>query len=590
MIFDMECYKRNGFFLITITLLFLIAAAPVFSQSFEEAIDHYEAEEFEEALELLKDLSGDERHNLLKGKSQLSLGQYIEADSTLRVLLESTDREISSEARYTLALMLLRTGNTTGAIDMIYPLRDSVIRTGIGTEARSLYRDLLNFLTDRQRREVFWNSNSTALRLDLIRSTADSGSPESAASMLDLLYKSGLFEGEMEDMDQLEELRFDIENAPSHPPSYSVPEGMAYHIGVSLPAGEPDHEGVSVSRNLYSGLLIAAEEFNARHTDRKLFLRFANTYADADSTRKAIHQLIWQEQADLIIGPLFSENAAEASRVAESYEIPVLTPLANSEEINEGNHYLFQLNPTFDVHGRRMARFAVNELGLDTLAVMTQANSIGRSSAIAFRVEAEQLGAHVAYYIEDDFSQNAYDLSEYTEQFNPDPEVVDSLSLKRIDGIYAPFTGQEAETLASQLLTDLEWMESQAVVMGSEEWSAIRLTDEQQRRFPIYHTQSTLGTYDSDQSTQFEEEYLNRFGQEPDRFSKIGYDTGQFLAQGLETAGNPRVLNQAFRRMPPYQGLLLHIHFDGHQINQNVHIVPTNEQARRQASQRPDSR
>lgn len=586
----MECFKRIRLFFATFAILLLATTTPAFTQSFEEALDLYESEEFEEALELLEELSGNEHHTLLKAKSQLALGQYLQADSSLRSLLHNSSGEISSEARYTLSLVLLRTGNITGAVEMIYPVQTSGGRTGIGRDARSLYRELLAFLTDRQRQEIFWNSDTTALRLDLIRSAASSGSPESASAMLDLLTRSGLLDSERVDAEEIEELQRQIQNAQPHPPGYPVPDGMAYHIGVALPAGEPDNDGVSVSRNLYSGLLIAAEEFNARHTDRKLFLRFANTHANPDSTRKAIHHLIWQDQADLLIGPLFSESAEQASLAAERYEVPFLTPLANSEEINEGNHYLFQLNPTFDVHGRQMARFAVNELGLDTLAVMTQSNSIGRSSALAFRVEAEQLGAHVAYYFENDFSQGAYDLSEYTERFNPDPEVVDSLSLKRVDGIYAPFTGQEAETLANQLMTDLEWMESQAVVMGSEEWSAIRLTDEQQRRFPIYHTQGTLETDDPEKSAQFQEEYMNRFGREPDRFSRIGYDTGQFLSEALETAGNPRILNRVFRQMPSYQGLLLHIHFDGNQINQNVQVVPTNERARRQSDQFPDSR
>jgi hypothetical protein len=36
------------------------------------------------------------------------------------------------------------------------------------------------------------------------------------------------------------------------------------------------------------------------------------------------------------------------------------------------------------MHGKQMARYAVQELGLDTLAVITERDALGRSSALSF--------------------------------------------------------------------------------------------------------------------------------------------------------------------------------------------------------------
>src|SRR5690625_1667780 len=82
------------------------------------------------------------------------------------------------------------------------------------------------------------------------------------------------------------------------------PRGTVYPIGVALPLFDSSGPDFIVSRNLYFGMTMAAEEFNSRHSDRKVLLRFRDTHADPDSTSPAMHALIWNEQADATIGPL----------------------------------------------------------------------------------------------------------------------------------------------------------------------------------------------------------------------------------------------------------------------------------------------
>jgi len=574
----------------SVLILLVLTTTMATAQSFEEALDRYEEESYREALVLLESLRNEDRVLLLKGKSYLALGAYTDADYYLVQASKSDLETISNDALYSLAVNKFRTRDMRGALEILLAIRNVQRPSGLQEEIRNFYRDLLGFLTEKQRYQAFWQTDNETLRLDLVRSALDRGSAYMASAMLSTLEHQETSSYDSSDLQSLRQRVDRISATDSEGFSYPVPEGMIYHIGVALPAGGPEDPGASVARNLYSGLMIAAEEFNSRHNDRKVFLHFKNTSAGRDSTQRVFHELIWRNHVDVIVGPLFSDSAEIASRLAERYEIPVITPLANSDGINEGNHYLFQINPTFSYHGRRMARFAVQELAMDTLAVITQQNSLGRSSALAFRAEAERLGAHVAYMIEDDFASAGYDLSEFTEVLNPDPEIVDSLGLVRVDGIYAPFTGQEAETLVNQLLTNLEWMQSQAVVMGSEEWATLRLTDEQQRAFPIWYSQSYSETGDRDRIAHFREDFSTRFGRDPDTFARIGYDTGQFLFSALEEAGNPQMLNRALRNAPSYRGLSMDIHFDGEQINRHVQLVPANDRARQLLNQLPDSR
>src|SRR5690625_7874539 len=93
-------------------------------------------------------------------------------------------------------------------------------------------------------------------------------------------------------------------------------------------------------------------------------------------------EMIWYDRADSIIDPVFSSSAEILAHHADAYEVPMVTPLVNSDQINRGHNFTFQLNPTFGAHGEHMARFAVLELGLDTLAVISQQDALGEASEI----------------------------------------------------------------------------------------------------------------------------------------------------------------------------------------------------------------
>lgn len=571
-------------------LLILLAGLFAFAeqltaQSFDEALELYRQEQYSEALEKFAELDRDDRTLLFIGKTHLALGHYLQAADYLAQAERSEIELISTEATYTLAIKQFRLNRFARSLETLRRLYRSG-DTPVHREAQTLYEEILPFLSARQRMDTFFESDDPELRLDLIESAAAAGDTRVARAMLSFLERAGessLSPARLRTLRQAI-IRYDTE-VQSDLPTHPAPAGTVYKVGVALPSFSGDDPNLLVSRNLYSGLLFAAEEFNARHSDKKVFLRYRDTGNDSDSAAEAMHDLIWTERVDAVVGPLFSEDAARLSTLAERYQIPLITPLANSDEINEGHHYTFQLNPTFAVHGREMARFAVRELGLDTLAVISQHQALGQASALAFRHEAERLGAYVAHYLEEEFARIGYDLSEMTELFSPDPELIDSLGLVHVEGLYAPFTGQEAGTLVNLLLTDLEGLGVDMVIMGSEEWGNAHFTDAQLRNFTIYHTRSFLESPAGDEPSYFEEDFRNRFGYEPDSFARVGYDTGTFLFANLERNGNPVLLNQALRNSPPLRGLAMEIRFDGRQINRSVQIEPVTEPAIRRAGE-----
>jgi len=554
-------------------LLIFIAAGPLFSQSFDEALELFEEQNFSKAAEIFSQ-SNDDQSVLFTGKSYFSLQNYTKANEYLRQVIQHTDdASIRQEARYTLALSYFRMKNHSQSLDLLFELINEGDRSRIRVDSRRIYGQITQYLSVDERISVLKNSRYIDVARDVVESSYNTVTDIQYNLLVDGLLNRVTDESELQQLEQ--EIRRPSRSGSVQTTYPEPPVGMVYNIGVLLPAvenGNPDD--MLIPRNLYFGITMAAEEFNAQHPDKKIYLQYQNSHRDPDSTAYAFQNLILNHHVDAVIGPLFSEPAKRMALLAEKYKVPMIAPLANSDEINIGYNYTYQMNPTFEVHGKAMARHAVESLRLDTLAVIAQKNALGTASARSFRREAENLGAFISYYIEEDFSQYGYDLTEFTEVFSTDTVDIKENNLIDTEGIYAPFTGQAANTLINLLLTDLEVYQNDMVVMGSEEWETTSISNWQDRNFEIYFTKAFGQSADSATVDFMEQDYETRFGVEPDRFSMIGFDVGTFLFQNLHKAGNPVYLGEAIKNSEEYHGLELSISLNNNRINQHLFIRP----------------
>jgi len=348
-----------------------------------------------------------------------------------------------------------------------------------------------------------------------------------------------------------------------------APEGMTYNIGVVLPQFDSNSPQYEISQHIYFGIQLAVENFNSENTDRKVFISYQNSESESESISGIVSELMWIHNTDAIIGPLFSEVAMELSEYAELYRIPMLTPLANSDEINLNRNYTFQLNPTFGMQGTRMAQYAIQNLGYDTLAVIAEKGSFGEPSAIAFRDEVRRLGGEVVRYIVDDFAVEGYDISEYVQYFDPE---VDTLFNYNIDAVYAPFTGNIAETLINTLLTNIEAIGSDMTLLGSEEWESLNTRLNQLTDNPVYYTKTRSSDLNSQPAEEFKNAFRLRFETAPNEFAFIGYDAASVILETLLNVQNPIYLREGLKEIRNYSGLSMEISFEGQHINQEVGV------------------
>lgn len=563
----------------TLKLLFLLPlfATSVAAQSFDQGVELYNSEQYLEAAELFSDLN-DHRSMLFAGKSYLAISELTLASRYLYTALESNIESIHHEALYSLALTHFELKNYAQSLEYLHRLIESQNRSGLRNDARRFYTQILDFVSVNQRFQLLHTLSTPSIRFDLVTRSQSYLDPSGIQLMVEELLKLTPDASERERIHQYFSTESELRRAVQAYPS--APIGTVYNVGVILPEFDESDPDFTIPRNLYFGMVLAANDFNSRNIDQKVRLFFRNSYVDPDSTAKAFTDMVWKHKIDAVIGPLFSEPAIRMAHLAEEFEIPMLAPLANSDDLNKDFKYTYQLNPTFAVHGQKMAQYAVQELQLNSLAIITEPRSLGRASALAFRHEAERLGAQISYYIEEDFASTGYDFTEVIQVFNSNEEIADSLNFLPSDAIYAPFTGQASTTMMNLMMTALEGMRSDLVILGSEEWEFTELTPFQNRFFEIYYTQSFGEPIDQSAVDFFQTDYEARFESVPDRFSHLGYDAATTLFQSLERAGNPVYLERALRTSSEHRGLSLHIHFDGYRINQNLFIRPLSDRAK----------
>ncbi|WP_157939384.1 ABC transporter substrate-binding protein [Gracilimonas amylolytica] len=551
------------------TLCFLIVTAN--AQSLQTGVNFYEEGNYEEALRIFDSIEEPTSY-LFSGKSYFALNNYLKAKKVLNKV-DSTNitSEIFYEAKYTKALADFELQNFSASLDALFEINQFSTQGSVKRDAFSFYRDLLNYLTLEQRFSTFKGVSYDEIRFDLVDAAIGIVDYPSAKS----LYTAYTNTVQISDSSNYENVFSVLKDSASYAQRYNpnkytqAPTGLSYNIGVALPEFDMEADEFEITQHLYFGIQLAVERFNSQNNRQKAFLTYRNTDADVENAAFIANDLIWNHGVDAIIGPLFSEVALELSKYAEMYETPLLTPLANSDNINLDLNYTFQLNPTFAIQGQEMARYAIQTLRYDTLAVLAEKGSLGEASAYAFLDEVRNLGGEVVRFYVEDLASEGYDISEYVKYFDPE---VDTVFNYNIDAVYAPFTGNIAQTLMSSLITNLEAMGSEMSILGSEEWETANINSGRLPETNVYYTKSFEIDSTNSMVNDFESEFRLRFESQPNQFAYIGYDAASVLLESLQRVQNPEYLKEGLKSLNNYRGLINRVSFDGSRINQNVKI------------------
>jgi ABC-type branched-subunit amino acid transport system substrate-binding protein len=296
---------------------------------------------------------------------------------------------------------------------------------------------------------------------------------------------------------------------------------------------------------------------------------FRRTEATPASARAAVDSLVRHDDADVIIGPLYSREARTAGARAEQARTVLVAPLATDVSVSAGRQHVFQANPTIPMRGRLMARFAAQSLLIDQVGVVFEANDDAAARmATGFREEASRIGLGVPFTLE---LSSAREWSRLPLAFEADSTLTPE-QRAAAEAVYLPVTGRNAQGDIQDALVGLRRMSPDLRGLGNSQWHDVSFKKEASRH---------LATYANDFDVQTRRVAVQRFirnyrlltGRTPGelsatgkRLAYTGYDVAHFLLSTLSPAARPTPA--ALRRPDAYDGLGIRIDFRAGNVNE----------------------
>ena len=140
-------------------------------------------------------------------------------------------------------------------------------------------------------------------------------------------------------------------------------------IGVLIPVSQ---KTTNIDQNIINGLKFAIHKFNEE--EKKFELKIFK--GDEKDLEKALIELARDPEVLCLIGPLYSSQFKKLAILADKLNIPLISPTATAADIAIKSRFIFQFNPTLDVRGLAMAKYAIEKLNLSRIGILSCENSV----------------------------------------------------------------------------------------------------------------------------------------------------------------------------------------------------------------------
>lgn len=308
-------------------------------------------------------------------------------------------------------------------------------------------------------------------------------------------------------------------------------------IGVMLPLMEKSAPGPvrSLAEEMLDGMSFAVSDFKKQNPRGNIVaLDVRDTERDSMKAISEVRTMGASPDIIAVLGPLFSNLAFGCAPIANSSALPLITPTATADGIASRGPFIFQLNPDFDTRGKIMARYAVQDLGYTSLAILASDDAMGKAMAESFSREATALGASIMINVS--YPAGAGDLHEQFTQIRSTalklagqkdlPENTD-VPITSIQGLFVPVTDPEAiGVIASQVA----YFNVRTQLLGAGEWyDPAQLETHRRYANGVIFAADNYADHDDPDYRRFESGFTNEMGKAPTRYSLIGFDAMRLL-------------------------------------------------------------
>ncbi len=335
-------------------------------------------------------------------------------------------------------------------------------------------------------------------------------------------------------------------------------------LGVILPlSGRYAAFGKAVRR----GMELALEQLGSVEYPVKLLFR--DSAGDADRSARAVSELANAEQVLAVLGPLTGTAAEAAAARAQLERLPLLT-LSQRNGLAETGPYVFRSSLTSALQARALARYAIEERGLRTFAVLAPDNRLGREMNSRFAAEIEQRGGRIvasrSYAAEATDFRRQILLLKGEDPDAPEPAATPEAEQEQpglpFEALFIPDYAERVGLIAPQLayygVRDVAllgingWNDPELLRLANGYVEGAVFTDGFYRYSPYPFVQAFVNSY------------FERFGEEPTILEAQGYDAAGILLAQLSRGEEPsrEELRDALSRLRNYPGVAGAVSFD----------------------------
>ncbi|MBT7311348.1 ABC transporter substrate-binding protein, partial [bacterium] len=211
----------------------------------------------------------------------------------------------------------------------------------------------------------------------------------------------------------------------------------------------------------YDGAKLARQKAEEKGW-RQYNLSVHDTGGDPVLATLEIRELLNNDNPIAVIGGLLSGTTASVAIVSDQYGVPLISPTATNDRINEIGPMVFQPNLTGMFESRLLARVAVDLLLKTRIAILHPDNPEGLRRVQAFADEVKNLGGEIVASVS--YGANVTDFR----------NEMDQISEKMPQVIFVPASVDEMMMIGPQL----DFYRTGALVLGPSQWNSVKLASE----------------------------------------------------------------------------------------------------------------
>ncbi|MDB4835225.1 ABC transporter substrate-binding protein [Cyclobacteriaceae bacterium] len=288
---------------------------------------------------------------------------------------------------------------------------------------------------------------------------------------------------------------------------------------------------------------------------------------DSKNDTTTVKQILKDEfvmTADMLFGPVFTNNAKLASQFALENEIVYLNPLLADDEITLGNRYTYLNAPSHKQEGIQLAKFG-STLEKPEVFIFYGAKEKDSIRAYTYKKHIEAEGKSVRF-MQQVTRSNMNDLN----------GIMEAQKEEGIDSLSHIYVATESDYAGATIMSNLEEFDYLVPVLAPMKWLNIQLIGNDfepfRRRYIHFVSHYYLDYFHDQKLNEFRKRMYAKWHTKPVKFeyySVVGYEAMLFFGKSLNNFGT--VISDDLKMQGYQEGVMLQGY---HYTSQSNSVVP----------------